>query len=29
VSHKFSNAGKGAMGLFIAGDPDLGEIGGH
>lgn len=29
VTHKFSNAGKGAMGLFIAGDPDLEGIGGH
>ena len=29
VTHKFSNAGKGAMGLFVAGDPDLEGIGGH
>jgi len=29
VTHKFSNASKGAMGLFIAGDPDLEGIGGH
>ncbi|MFP5321008.1 MAG: multicopper oxidase domain-containing protein [Acidimicrobiia bacterium] len=29
VTHKFSNAGKGAMGLFVAGDPDLSGVGGH
>ncbi len=29
VSHKFSNASKGAMGLFVAGDPDLEGVGGH
>jgi nitrite reductase (NO-forming) len=29
VSHKFSNASKGAMGLFVAGNPDLEGIGGH
>ena len=29
VTHKFSNAGKGAMGLFVAGNPDLSGLGGH
>ena len=29
VTHKFSNASKGAMGLFVAGNPDLEGIGGH
>jgi nitrite reductase (NO-forming) len=29
VTHKFSNASKGAMGLFVAGNPDLSGLGGH
>lgn len=29
VTHKFSNAGKGAMGIFVAGNPDLTGVGGH
>lgn len=29
VSHKFSNAGKGAMGIFAVGDVDLEGLGGH
>lgn len=29
VTHKFSNASRGAMGLFVAGNPDLSGLGGH
>ncbi len=29
VSHKFSNAGKGAMGIFAVGDADASTAGGH
>jgi nitrite reductase (NO-forming) len=29
VTHKFSNVGKGALGLFQAGDVDAGDAGGH
>jgi nitrite reductase (NO-forming) len=29
VTHKFSNVGKGAMGLFQAGDVDATQAGGH
>lgn len=29
VTHKFSNVGKGAMGLFAVGDVDIEEAGGH
>lgn len=29
VTHKFSNAAKGAMGIFVAGNPDLSGLGGH
>jgi nitrite reductase (NO-forming) len=29
VTHKFSNVGKGALGLFQAGEVDAGESGGH
>jgi nitrite reductase (NO-forming) len=29
VTHKFSNVGKGALGLFVVGDVDTSEAGGH